>query len=166
MVLIGFMATGKTAVGRALARRLGREFLDTDQLVEHAAGKSVPELFASAGEAEFRAAERDAVAEVSRRRGVVIATGGGVPLDDRNLQALRATGMLVCLTARPETILERLGYPTTRPLLASAADPAAEISRLLSTRAKRYAMADLAVETDQRTIESIVEEICAAFPST
>src|SRR5439155_1592138 len=118
VILTGFMATGKTEVGRRLARRLGRPFVDIDGLVEAASGKKVAELFASDGEARFRQLERAAVAEACLVPEAVIATGGGTLLDPENRRRLAASGPIVCLAASPEEILRRVGDPGSRPLLA------------------------------------------------
>src|SRR6185369_10624535 len=99
IVLTGFMCTGKSEVGRRLAKRLGRSFVDTDQLVEIRAGKTVAAIFAADGEQAFRALERDAVVEATSRRDPVIAVGGGAVLDAVNVERLRAAGPVVCLTA-------------------------------------------------------------------
>src|SRR5262245_41435382 len=165
VVLVGFMGTGKTSVGQALAGRLGREFFDTDGLVERAVGKPVPAIFAELGEAAFRAAEQAAVREAAARRGAVIATGGGVLKDPANLATLRASGVLICLTARPETILARIGTADGRPLLAGAADPLAAIERLLAERAPLYAAADYTLDTSDLSLQAVVEQLCAVLPS-
>ena len=119
VILTGFMATGKTEVGRRLARRLGRPFVDVDGLVEAATGKSVADIFASEGEARFRELERVAVDDACRVSEAVIATGGGTLLDAENRRRLAAAGPIVCLAAPPEEILRRVGDPASRPLLAN-----------------------------------------------
>src|SRR5256885_15795389 len=111
------MATGKTEVGRRLARRLGRPFVDIDGLVEAASGKKVADIFASEGEARFRQLERAAVAEACLVSEAVVATGGGTLLHAENPRRLPAAGPIVCLAASPEEILRRVGDPPTRPLL-------------------------------------------------
>src|SRR5260221_10994223 len=108
IVLTGFMGTGKSVVGRRLATRLGRELLDTDTLIERDAGRPVREIFAADGEPHFRELERAAVAEACAAGDVVVATGGGTLIDERNFQALASGGLLVCLTASPRTIARRV----------------------------------------------------------
>lgn len=159
------MGTGKTSVGRALARRLGRPFLDTDELVEKQLGRPVAAVFAAAGEGAFREAERAAAAAAVRVPGAVVATGGGILGEDENVALLRRAGPLVCLTARPAVILARVGDVATRPLLAAAPDPRRAIERLLAERAPRYALADLQLDTSDLRLEEVVERICAALPS-
>ncbi len=162
IVLMGFMGTGKSEVGRRLAHRLGRAFVDTDQLVEERAGKRVAAIFAEDGEAAFRALERDAVAEAAGRGAAVVAVGGGAVLDPENVRRLREAGTLVYLTARPEIILRRVGDASSRPLLKD--DPHATVSRLLAERGPVYAaVADVTVDTSERTAAEVVEEIQVAL---
>lgn len=163
LVLVGFMATGKSTVGRALAQALGRPLFDTDAVVERMAGMSIPEVFAARGEAAFRALERQAVQQVAARAGQVVATGGGVVLSPDNIRALRETGRIVWLTAPAEVILERVsrddaGGTVKRPLLAGP-DPLGTIVRLLEQRQQLYSgAADLVVDTS-RPLASVVDEI-------
>jgi shikimate kinase len=162
IVLMGFMGTGKSEVGRRLAQRLGRAFVDTDQLVEERAGKRIPAIFAEAGEPEFRALERAAVAEAAGRGNTVIAVGGGAVLDPENVRCLRDAGVLVYLTARPDVILGRVGNAANRPLLRD--DPQATVSRLLAERGPVYsAAADITVDTSERTADEVVGEIQLAL---
>src|SRR3712207_6229276 len=111
------MGTGKSAVGRALAARLGRRFVDTDALIEVAAGVPIPRIFAEGGEGVFRSFESSVIAEAAELCSAVIATGGGALGRAENVARLRETGHLVCLTARPEVILERTAPWSNRPML-------------------------------------------------
>jgi shikimate kinase len=163
IVLVGFMGTGKSAVGAALAARLGWELVDTDTLVAAAAGCAIAAVFAYEGEAAFRERESAAVAEATARDRAVIATGGGVLGRDENVRRLKATGTLVCLTARPEVILARTAPWEDRPLLAGAADPRGRVEALLAARAPRYALADLTVDTSDLSIDQVVDRILAAL---
>src|SRR5512146_2178710 len=113
------MATGKSEVGRRLARVLGRPFVDIDGLVEADAGRSVAEIFAAEGEPAFRAREREAVARACAVPDAVVATGGGTLLDPENRRRLAAAGPIVCLAASPEDILRRVPDPAARPLLVN-----------------------------------------------
>ncbi len=160
--LAGFMGAGKSVVGRRLAARLGLAHLETDDLIEAATGRSITELFAQEGEARFREYERAAVREATSRRGVVISTGGGALTQPENLPLLRAAGPLICLTASPETILERTRTATHRPLL-SGADRETAVTTLLAERAPAYAAADYAVATDGLSPEEVVEGVIAAL---
>jgi shikimate kinase len=162
IVLMGFMGTGKSEVGRRLAQRLGRSFVDTDQLVEERTRKRVATIFAEDGEPVFRRLEREAVAEAVGRGPAVIAVGGGAVLDPENVRCLREAGMLVYLTARPEIILGRVGDTASRPLLRD--DPEGTIARLLEERGPIYAdVADVTVDTSERTANEVVGEIQQAL---
>src|SRR5262245_25058993 len=140
--LTGFMATGKTLVGCALARRLGRQFVDADVEIEREAGMTVADIFGRFGEPEFRARERRALERLCALDSTVIATGGGVVVDPRNRAAMRASGMIICLRADPDTILGRIGKGVDRPLLADADGREARIRSLIGERAAAYEDAD------------------------
>ena len=162
IVLTGFMATGKTEVGRRLARLLGWTFVDTDGLVEAAAGRSVKDIFATDGEVRFRALEREAVAQACGMPDAVIATGGGALLDPDNRRRLAAAGPIVCLSATPEEILARTGNGSSRPLLAGAAgreERLARIRSLMADRAPAYAVAAHTVDTAGLTVEQVAERV-------
>jgi shikimate kinase len=162
IVLTGFMGTGKSEVGRRLAQRLGRSFVDTDQLVEERAGKRVAAIFADDGEAVFRRLEREAVVDAAGRTGVVIAVGGGAVLDPENVRHLQQSGVLIHLTARPEIILDRVGDARSRPLLRQT--PRGTVARLLEEREPTYAAAaDMTVDTSERTADEVVGEIQSAL---
>ena len=161
-MLTGFMGTGKSEVGRRLAQRLGRSFVDTDQLVEERAGKRVAAIFADDGEAVFRRLEREAVVDAAGRTGVVIAVGGGAVLDPENVRHLQQSGVLIHLTARPEVILDRVGDARSRPLLRQ--NPRGTVARLLEEREPAYAAAaDMTVDTSERTADEVVGEIQSAL---
>ncbi len=154
--LTGFMGAGKSTVGRALARRLRRPFIDTDARVETRAGATIPELFASG---RFRDVEREVVSAVSREQDAVVALGGGALLDPRNQQAVLSTGVLVCLTCSEAVLWKRLrGELGKRPLLARGREA---VRRLLSERRKLHALAQFAVSTTQRSPEAAAGVIAA-----
>ena len=162
VILTGFMATGKTEVGRRLARALGRPFVDTDGLIEVEAGKTVAEIFASEGEAGFRERERAAVARACTVPDAVVATGGGVLLDAENRRRLAAAGPIVCLAAEPEDILRRVGDPRGRPLLVNGNGCPGGLGRvreLLAERAPIYALATHTVDTTGLTVDEVVERV-------
>jgi len=162
VVLTGFMASGKTAVGRRLARRLGYDFIDTDQVIEEKAGCSIAELFARSGEPAFRALERETIAALAPSAPTVIATGGGTFMDADNRAALHRLGTIVCLVTSPETILERVGRSEKRPL-ASGPDAAERLASLYETRLPFYRMADVMVETDGLTVEQAAARVASAI---
>jgi len=118
IVLVGFMGTGKTCVGKLLAGKLGMSFVDMDDVIEKQEGKSISLIFAEDGEPYFRKLERKLVRELSCKKDLVIGAGGGVVLNRYNIEEFSCTGRVVCLTAEPETILERVTKDTHRPLLA------------------------------------------------
>ena len=149
--LAGFMGVGKTQVGRILARELGRCFLDTDRMIEQRAGKTIAEIFADEGEAHFRQLERDCVLETCQRPDSVVALGGGAITRADNVEAVRCSGVLVCLKADVDTIFARVRRRTNRPLLAGL-DPQAQrakIESLLRERAPYYDQAHIELYTTQ-----------------
>lgn len=159
VVLIGLMGVGKTAVGQALADRLGRSFVDTDALVAKDAGAAVAEIFARRGERHFRALEAAAVRRVAALRGRVIAVGGGAVLDPANVTHLRSTGDIVLLDGDPQELAARVGQDGIRPLLAGG-DVADTLTRLRTERAAAYASAAAhVVDTTGRTVEEVVEAV-------
>lgn len=159
IVLVGFMGTGKSAVGKLLAERLGRAFVDLDRKIEKEAGRAVAQIFQGEGETGFRKREREAVRQAAALEGHVIATGGGVMMDEENVRLLKGSGWLVCLTASPDVILRRtMATLRIRPLL-SGGEPRERIEALLKLRAPFYAKADVAVDTSNRPVKEIVEEI-------
>lgn len=158
VVLIGFMGTGKTSVGKVLARRLGRDLVDVDRLIEEREKRKIKQIFEAEGEAYFRKAEKEIIGGVSERKGIVITTGGGAVLDADNISALKKNGVLVCLSASPETIFKRVQHSENRPLLRSD-DKLAEIRRLLITRERFYKAADVEVATDGQTPEDTAAHI-------
>jgi shikimate kinase/3-dehydroquinate synthase len=165
LILAGFMGSGKSAVGRLCAERLGMDFLDTDQEIARRAGMPIPEIFERCGEAYFRAQERALVAELSARRGCVVATGGGMVVDDENRAALLASGMVVCLTAAPEVIVQRVGGDSAaqhRPMLRGG-DVAGRVAQLLRERAPKYAQLHYHVDTSQRSPDEVAEIVCALY---
>ena len=146
LVLVGFMGTGKSVLGRRVAAQAGAPFLEMDAELERRAGKSIARIFAEDGEPAFREMESRLAEEWGRRQGAVISCGGGVVLREENLRALGANGRLVCLTARPEVILERTSRSRKRPLLAGE-DPARKIHEMLAARAPHYAKIPAQVDT-------------------
>ena len=161
IVLIGFMGTGKTAVGRRLARALDLPFVDTDTLIEEKTAKSIPELFETRGEAGFRAIEKEVVLGLADGERRVIATGGGAVLDPDNFDVLRTLGSVIHLTAPAATIMARTrGDAGVRPLLAGD-DPLERIRSLLKARAPVYGQADHEVDTSRHTIDETVEMVMA-----
>jgi len=162
IALTGFMAVGKSAVGRTLARKLGRRFVDLDKIIEKSEGMKIKDIFSRKGESYFRRAEKQALAEVLFQGEQVIATGGGVVIDEENIRLLREKSFLVCLTAAPEVLLRRAEKSGQRPLLEGG-DRSQRIGELLAQREKNYAQAHVAVDTSDLTVEQVVERIIERF---
>jgi len=160
ITLTGFMGTGKTAVGKRLARQLGWKFIDLDALIVAASGKSVPRIFAEHGEAVFRRLEHRMIRRVVRAHEQVIATGGGAFVSPENRRLLRTGGPVICLTASPKVVLQRV-TPTLahRPMLAGAPSPLARIQQLMSQRCSAYAQADLMIDTSRLSLDEVAERI-------
>lgn len=159
IVLTGFMGTGKSTVGRIVAERLGRRFIDTDALIESRHGP-IPELFAEHGEDHFRRLERDAAAALAEQSDLVVSTGGRTMLDPVNEETLGASGTVVCLVASAEQLVERLRDEAEhRPLLRDG-DPAERIAALLAERRDGYARF-VQVETDGRTPAEVADAVIA-----
>lgn len=159
------MGTGKTAVGRELAARLGYDFVDTDARIEAAAGRTVAAIFAEEGEVVFRRLEAAQARELAGRRGLVIATGGGMLLDEANAAVLAATGPVFCLSADAQTILARVrAQGGQRPLLDDP-DPARRIAELLAARAPAYARFPQ-IDTSDRTPAEVAAEVALLLDKT
>ncbi len=158
--LIGFMGTGKTAVGRVLAKKLAKKFIELDAIIENKAGKSIPEIFRQDGEIRFRELEIEAVRTVAAKKNAVIACGGGIVLNTINIDRLRKGSVIICLTAAPAVILKRTsGDNNGRPLL-NVADRRQQIKKLLQFRRPFYVRAaDFTVNTSRLNIETVVGKI-------
>ena len=152
------MAVGKSAIGRTLARKLRRRFVDLDRMIERAEGRKVREIFERQGEAYFRQLEKQALTAVLEANNQVIATGGGVILDDQNLQILRDKALLIGLSAELDVLLARAGDGTKRPLLQES-DRREKIEDLLRQRASRYAQAHVTIDTSNLTVDQVVKKI-------
>lgn len=164
LYLIGMMGTGKTTVGRLLAKELKYGFVDTDDVIVQAAGKSINQLFAEAGEAEFRQLESKILAQVCAYTKLAIATGGGIVLRQENWSYLHH-GLIVWLDAPVELLYTRLLEDTTRPLLQDV-DPKGKLRSLLEQRLPLYSQADLRITVSQtETPEQIASKVIAAIPS-
>ncbi|RBI85112.1 shikimate kinase [Rhodosalinus halophilus] len=163
VAMVGMMGAGKTAVGRAVAQRLGVPFLDSDAEIEAAANLTVAEIFARDGEAFFRAKESQVLRRLLAGRPCVLSTGGGVFLSEANRAAIRARGVAVWLRVDAEVLWARVRHKDTRPLLRTP-DPRATLERLLAERAPAYAQADLIVEAGPAcSIEETTERVIAAL---
>ncbi len=158
IVLTGFMGTGKTAVGRHLAAELHANFVDVDMMIAQKAGRSINDIFSGDGEAAFRKQESVVIQEVAAQDKTVIATGGGALMDPANRENLAKNGILVCLSARMGTLLERLKDDLTRPLLTGESLEQ-RVERLMAERQAIYNLCPVQVDTDGKTIAQVAEEI-------
>ncbi len=158
IVLVGFMASGKSTVGRELSRQLSLEVVDTDDLIEEKAEKTISEIFSEDGEEALRDLESEIAQDVSKLTGHIIITGGGIVLREANIQALKMAGPVFCLTASPEVILQRTQGTSHRPLLQTP-DPLSKIRELLRLREPFYAKADHIIDTSSLTILEVAAYI-------
>jgi shikimate kinase len=169
LVLIGCRATGKTAVGTRLAAVLGRPFVDLDQVLVREAGRSIADIVAQGGWAEFRRLEKELVARYRGLHGQILATGGGVVLDPGNVAALRENGILIWLTADPAAIQARLAQDqprdANRPSLTGG-DTIREVAAVLEARAPLYqAAAQMSIDTTHNSVAQVVELVLATLKS-
>jgi shikimate kinase len=162
IALTGFMAVGKSVVGRNLARKLRRRFVDLDRIIEKSEEMKIKDIFSRKGESYFRQAEKRALAKVLVQSEQVIATGGGAVLDEENLLLLREKSFLVCLTANPEMLLLRAGHNRQRPLLGDG-DRAQRIRELLALRERNYAQAHICIDTSDLTVNQVTGKIMEAL---
>ncbi|HJS77295.1 MAG TPA: shikimate kinase [Burkholderiales bacterium] len=153
LYLVGMMGAGKTTVGRMLARRLKLRFVDSDHEIEARCGVKIPVIFEIEGEAGFRAREAQAIAELVKLDGIVLATGGGVVLEAENRRLLAERGTVVYLRATPEHLYERVRQDRNRPLLATG-NPLARLRELYRERDPLYrSIADLIVDTGRQSVQ-------------
>ncbi len=162
LALIGFMGTGKSSVGRLVADLLHFTFLDTDHVVEARAGVTISQIFTQHGEPVFRDWERKVVEELARRSKTVIATGGGLPVQEGNLASLKTHALVVCLWASSEKIYERVREHSHRPLLNDP-DPLSKIRQLLALREPYYRQADVLVNTEMRSLREVAAQVIHQF---
>ena len=160
IALIGFMGTGKTAVGQSLAKKLGRKFIEMDSLIEQKAGKSIPEIFQQDGEIAFRELEIELTKEVSGCKNLVIACGGGVVLNKINIDRLRKECVIVYLTASPRATMKRVSSEKGQRPLLEVDNPILTIRELLRFRKPFYERAaDITINTSKLDIKSVTEQI-------
>ena len=162
LALVGFMGTGKSSVGQLVAAQLHFRFVDTDELIEARAGKTISAIFAEQGEPQFREHERAVVDDLKSFHRTVIATGGGLVMNENNLTSLRTHALVICLWASPESIWERVRHQTHRPLLQTP-DAPARIRQLLAEREPFYRRADVLVSTELRSVKEVVHHVVHQF---
>lgn len=158
IVLTGFMGTGKTEVGRILSRKLGYSLVDADTEIEKEQGMTITEIFKQYGEPKFRDIESNVIKRLSEMKNAIISTGGGAVLRQENMHNLRKNGVIVCLTASPETIFKRTSNNNDRPLL-QVESPLQKIKELLEFRRPYYEKADIMIDTEGKSPLQVAEEI-------
>jgi shikimate kinase len=156
--LVGFMGTGKTEVGKELAKKKKLQFVDLDELIELKQKRAISDIFAKDGEPYFRKVEKRVLKEVSKEKKFVVACGGGIVLDKDNIKIMKDAGLIICLTASPAVILERTSAYRHRPLL-NVSNPRKQIELLLKFRAPYYAQADKTIDTSRISIREVVDKI-------
>lgn len=162
IILVGFMGTGKSVTGQLVAKQLKRTFVDMDAVIEERAGRKISEIFATDGEPHFRAMERELVRELSARENLVVATGGGVVLNPDNIADFSRTGLVICLTAKPDVILKRVSGESHRPLLENE-DKSKAIRELLARREALYRAIPECIDTSLHTAEDTAAEVLLRF---
>lgn len=163
--LVGLMGSGKTTIGRSLAKKLNLRFLDADQEIETRTGASIPLIFEIEGEASFRQREADVIRDLTAQQGIVLATGGGAVLNETSRQLLRERGTVIYLRASVASILQRTSHDKNRPLLKTA-DPRAKIEALSRERAPLYQeVAHIIIETGRPNVHSVVQNILTQLQS-
>ncbi len=161
LVLVGMPGAGKSSVGRRLAKRLALPFFDADDEIETAAGMTIPEIFASRGEAEFRLGEKRVMARLIQGAPNIVATGGGAFMNEHTRAAVRAGGISIWLRADLATLLRRVKKRNDRPLLAHG-DAGERLAALLAAREHIYALADVTVDSRDVLHDTVVEEVIAS----
>ena len=156
--LVGFMGTGKTAVGLELAKKKKWPFVDLDELIELKEKRSIADIFSKKGETYFRKLERQALKEVAKEKEFVVSCGGGIVTNEDNIKTMKESGKIICLSASPEIILERVKGHTHRPLM-NVTQPKKQIEQLLKLRAPFYAKADKVIDTSHLSVEEVSARI-------
>jgi shikimate kinase len=163
IVLVGFMGTGKTTVGRLLADKLSMPLIDMDREIERQTQKTIPQIFSDEGEPYFRSLERSLVQKLTAQQGQIISTGGGIVLQPKNIADFEKTGLVCCLHAQAEQLLKRLAKDSSRPLLSG--DKAEQIKTLLAERDDLYHAIEWGIQTDDKQPEEIAELIYTEYLS-
>ena len=157
--LVGFMGSGKSTIASYLAENYGMEIIDMDQLIVEREGMAIPDIFAQKGELYFRDVETSLLIEIQGQQNKVVSCGGGVVLREKNIQAMKKSGQVVLLNAKPETILERVKDDDNRPLLRGNKN-VQFIRDMMEKRQPKYeAAADLVIHTDGKSADEICKEI-------
>ncbi len=163
--LVGFMGTGKSAVGRELAKAKKWQFVDLDELIELSEKRAIVDIFAKDGEAYFRRVESRVLKDVAKEKKFIVACGGGAVINEDNVKIMKDSGTVVCLKASPEIILKRTAGYAHRPIL-NVKDPKKQIELLLKLRAPFYARADKTIDTSRIPVREVAAKILKLISHT
>lgn len=162
LYLVGFMGVGKSAIGRKVARELGYQFIDSDHEIQAKVGKKIAEIFASEGEAAFRRMERDFVETGHPDQACVVSCGGGLVVQEGMSERLKCKGVVVCLFASAECIIERTGRNSNRPLL-NVENPEQRVRELLAEREPIYMNSGACISTEDRSMKDVVRHVARSY---
>lgn len=161
IILTGFMGTGKSTVGRLVAAKLKREFIDMDTLIERREGRAITQIFAESGEPYFRQLEANLCRELAAGTNLIIATGGGALVPKANLQVMEESGLVICLDCEPDTLWQRIGQSKNRPMLADQDEERfARLRALLEQRAPAYARIEHHLDVTHLSPTEAVQRVC------
>jgi shikimate kinase len=160
--LVGFMGTGKTAVAREVSNKSGLTFVEMDKLIEEKEQCSINKIFENKGEACFRQLEKEILRQIALRDDQIVSCGGGVVLDEENIETMKRTGLIICLEAPAEVIYKRIKHHAHRPLL-NVDKPREKIEQLLKKRKSFYSKADFSIDTNQLNIKEVAQEVINHF---
>lgn len=164
LLLIGFMGTGKSTIARQLSQKLSLPFFEMDQYIAEIEGKEISKIFEENGEAYFRDLETSLLKKLLSKSGTIISCGGGITLCNENIQEMKNHGIVILLTATPETILQRVKYNNSRPILNGKKN-IHDISKLMEERKANYLKAaDIIISTDSKNLSQICHEILKSLP--
>ncbi len=156
--ITGFMGTGKSTIARALSKKTKKKWIDMDYMIEEREGEPIVDIFNMQGETYFRKLEREVLSEIIRQENLIIATGGGALLDEKNYQLVKKNNIIILLKATPEVIFHRLQKEDNRPLL-SGQNKLDRIANLMSQREDKYSRFKHHIDTSNLTVEQVVEKI-------
>ena len=154
--LVGFMCSGKSTVGKLLAKELNLKFIDVDTLIEEETGQKISDIFKQKGEKYFRELEKEKIHQLSKRQGLVVSTGGGLGADFENMNLMKKTGTVVWLKVPFDTVIERCGDDKSRPMLNMSKE---KLKNLFKEREEVYKLADFSIDTEGKTPEEILNQI-------
>jgi len=162
LYLVGFMGSGKTAVAKEIAESTDLKYIEMDELIEKKEARSINDIFKDSGEDYFRKVEKEALKEISLADKQVVSCGGGVVIDEANVNLMKDSGVLICLQASPDVIYKRVKNNKDRPLL-NVENPQVKIEELLRIRRPYYQKANYIIETDNLSVQQVAQEVKSIF---